>query len=119
MKPVRPTDTPAANGRFGDDIWIMTVDMVLTVGSTNRNTTNGHKTDNILLPQICKSWDQLHYELGISISTSRLIWMNRPFKAGQNDGKIFRDFGLRDKLSSIQKKAIGERGYTGYSNEVR
>lgn len=59
----------------------------------------------------------INYELAISIADSRLVWMNGPFKAGSNDGKIFRDGGLRDKLMQIGKKAIGDRGYVGYPNE--
>jgi hypothetical protein len=59
----------------------------------------------------------IDYELGISIATSRLVWMNGPFKAGQNDARIFRDHGLRNRLRAIGKKAIGDRGYQGYHNE--
>jgi hypothetical protein len=59
----------------------------------------------------------IDYELGISMTTSHLVWMNGPFKAGQNDARIFRDHGLRDRLRAIGKKAIGDRGYQGYHNE--
>jgi hypothetical protein len=59
----------------------------------------------------------INYELGIAIATSRLVWMNGPFRAGKSDAKIFRDEGLRDRLQLIGKKAIGDRGYNGYKEE--
>ena len=36
----------------------------------------------------------VNYELGISISESRLVWMNGPFKAGTNDAMVFNTKGL-------------------------
>lgn len=53
------------------------------------------------------------YELASDIATSRLVWMNGPFRAGTNDVKIFRKHGLMVKLASIGKKAIGDKGYSG------
>lgn len=59
----------------------------------------------------------INYELGIAISTSRLVWMNGPFKAGTSDNKIFRKKGLKALLKSLGKKAIGDRGYNGHHKE--
>lgn len=56
----------------------------------------------------------INYELGVSISSSHLVWMNGPFRAGTNDARIFRDGGLREQLEADGKKAIGDRGYNGY-----
>ena len=44
--------------------------------------------------------------------------MNGSFPAGPNDKSNFvREGGLRDKLASIGKKAVGDKGYTGYPNQ--
>ena len=55
----------------------------------------------------------INYELGIAISSSDLVWMNGPFKAGCSDKKIFNEKGLKAKLKSLGKKAIGDQGYNG------
>jgi hypothetical protein len=60
----------------------------------------------------------INYELGVAIASSRLVWMNGPFKAGTNDVTIFKDHGLKKKLSSLEKKAIGDKGYTGHADVV-
>ena len=60
----------------------------------------------------------INYELGVSLADSRLVWMNGPFKAGANDVAIFAQHGLKDKLQSIGKKAIGDRGYRGHHEVV-
>jgi len=54
----------------------------------------------------------LNYEIGLSVFESRLVWMNGPFKAGQNDITIFRNKGLMDKIPN-GKRAIADRGYQG------
>ncbi|MEL7342975.1 MAG: transposase family protein [Bacteroidota bacterium] len=59
----------------------------------------------------------INYEFGIAIATSRLVWMNGPFKAGVNDVKIFSERGLQAKLAECRKKAIGDRGYRGKEYE--
>jgi hypothetical protein len=60
----------------------------------------------------------MNYELGIAISSSRLVWMNGPFKAGTNDITVFKDHGLKDKLIECGKIAIGDKGYTGHADTV-
>jgi DDE superfamily endonuclease len=58
------------------------------------------------------------YELGISLNGG-LIWMNGPFDAGTNDIQIFRKpNGLKQRLESLGKKAIGDLGYRGEPNTV-
>ena len=60
----------------------------------------------------------LCYELGIHLYEPKLIWINGSFAAGPNDKSNFiREHGLRDKLASIGKKALGDKGYTGYSDQ--
>ena len=56
----------------------------------------------------------LNYELGISLSESKLVWMNGPFRAGLNDVQVFRDQGLKAKLRHCGKMAIGDGGYSGH-----
>jgi hypothetical protein len=58
------------------------------------------------------------YELGISLTESRLVWMNGPFKAGESDQKIFKNRGLKAKLKAIGKKGIADGGYTGHPNQL-
>jgi DDE superfamily endonuclease len=53
----------------------------------------------------------LKYELAISIFTSKLVWMNGPFRGGKHDMTIFRDDGLKDKLQASGKLAIADGGY--------
>lgn len=60
----------------------------------------------------------INYELGIAIASSRLVWMNGPFKAGTNDVTIFKDHGLKAILLATGKKAIGDKGYTGHTDAV-
>jgi hypothetical protein len=60
----------------------------------------------------------MNYELGIAISSSRLVWMNGPFKAGTNDITIFKDHGLKTKLIDCERMAIGDKGYTGHADTV-
>jgi hypothetical protein len=60
----------------------------------------------------------INYELAISLTESKLIWMNGPFKAGQNDKKIFAEKGLKEKLRSLGKRGIGDGGYSGHPDEL-
>lgn len=54
----------------------------------------------------------LGYELCLSVYTQNLVWMNGPFRAGENDISVFRNKGLSDMLPD-DKRAIGDRGYRG------
>jgi hypothetical protein len=44
--------------------------------------------------------------------------MNGPFKAGQNDNKIFSSKGLKRKLRAMGKMAIGDGAYIGHPYQV-
>jgi len=53
------------------------------------------------------------YELGIDIRSSKLVWINGPFPAGQNDLQVFRkEGGLKSQIPD-GKKAIADSGYAG------
>jgi len=54
------------------------------------------------------------YELGIALFTSRLVWMNGPFPAGDSDQHVFKRKGLRNKLQETNKRAIADGGYGGF-----
>ena len=57
------------------------------------------------------------YELGICLYESRLIWMNGPFKSGQNDNGIFAQRGLKALLKQMKKKALGDKAYNGHQEQ--
>lgn len=99
---------------WGDDIWIMSVD----------------GTHCWINEPIHPDWSQdrkfyshkynkagINYELGVSLSSSHLIWMNGPFRAGASDARVFRKRGLMEKLQALGKKTIGDRGYQGKKYE--
>jgi DDE superfamily endonuclease len=54
----------------------------------------------------------VNYEIGLSIFTSDVVWVNGPFPAGQNDMKIFREQGLMDIIPP-RKLITGDGGYRG------
>jgi DDE superfamily endonuclease len=104
-----------SHSEFSDDIWVVTVD----------------GTHCWIHEPIHPEWSQdkdyfshkyakagMSYELAISISESKLVWMNGPFKAGASDARIFTNHGLQALLRTIGKKAIGDKGYNGYPKEV-
>ena len=84
---------PADN--FGDDIWGPSVD-----GTHSCMTEPQHpiwSQDPEWYPHKYNKAG-VGYELGISISTNRLLWMSGPFRAGLNDVTIFTKKGLKAKL---------------------
>jgi hypothetical protein len=55
----------------------------------------------------------LAYEIGLSIYTSEIIWVNGPFPAATHDLTIFRaPNGLLSQIP-LGNRAIGDRGYSG------
>ena len=55
----------------------------------------------------------LTYELAVAIHHNRIVWVNGPFPAGQNDIKVFRKpDGLMSKIPE-GCRAIGDEGYRG------
>lgn len=59
----------------------------------------------------------LTYELGIAVYESKLVWINGPFPAGQNDITVYRK-ALKAKIPD-GKKVIGDRGYRGEKATIR
>jgi hypothetical protein len=45
-----------------------------------------------------------------------VVWINGPFKAGENDKGNFVKHGLSDKLRAIGKKALGDKIYNGHND---
>jgi hypothetical protein len=98
---------------WGPDVWIITVDGThcwieepIHPDWSQDRTYFSHKYNKA----------GINYELGIAIAYPRLVWMNGPFRAGKSDVKVFRDKGLKEKLLSVNKKAIGDRGYNGHTD---
>jgi hypothetical protein len=100
---------------FGNDIWGLTVD-----GTHAWIQEPEHATWSQDPEYYSHKFNKAgcNYELGISISECRLVWMNGPFKAGSNDVSIFKKKGLKAKLMATGKKAIGDGGYSGHSHEI-
>jgi hypothetical protein len=60
----------------------------------------------------------LMYEIGVAIHHNRIVWMNGPFPAGENDKMVFdKPNGMASKLKSHQK-VIGDEGYRGAPKKV-
>jgi hypothetical protein len=60
----------------------------------------------------------LVYEIGVAIYTSKIVWVNGPFPAGQNDMKVFRKPGGLMSRIPDNCKAIGDEGYRGEPSKV-
>ncbi|KAG7365523.1 DDE superfamily endonuclease [Nitzschia inconspicua] len=93
----------------GNDIWAITVDGVhCWIQETHQEFSKdtsyfSHKYNHA----------GLCYELGISIGSNRLVWMNGPFPAGKSDLKIFKEDGLKAMLIAKKKMCIADGGYAG------
>ena len=60
----------------------------------------------------------LSYELGVAVHHNKIVWINGPFPAGQNDLTIFRKpNGLMSKIPD-NCRAIGDDGYIGEPSKV-
>ena len=97
---------------LGDLIWILTID-----GTHLRSEEQPHES----LPKDPAYFSYKHhcagfnYELALSLTESRLIWMSGPHEAGAyNDIKNFKEKGLGSKLKKLGKKGIADSGYNGY-----
>lgn len=87
--------------------WVMTVDGTHCRIKEPRNTPDkafySHKYHK---PGVA-------YEIALDLSSSRIVHVNGPFKAGKNDLSIFQEpGGLKSKLQSGQK-VIADNGYVG------
>ena len=55
----------------------------------------------------------LTYEIGVAINHNKVVWVNEPFPAGENDKTVFdKPDGLRSKLKEGQL-LLGDQGYRG------
>jgi hypothetical protein len=52
------------------------------------------------------------YEVGVSIQTADIVWVNGPFKAGKHDTTIFKEEGLKDALCNDECIEV-DAGYQG------
>ena len=100
---------------FGSDLWVISVDGVhFWIREPQHPEWSQDRTffsQKYNHAGIC-------YELGISLSENKLVWMNGPFKAGQSDLSIFKKHGLKMKLETTGKCAIGDGNYVGYPQVV-
>ena len=95
-----------------DDIWIVSVD-----GTHCWINEPKHPTLSQDSSYYSHKYNKagIDYELGISLSQNRLVWMSGPFPAGDSDKTVFvMTDGLRDKLRDSGKRGIADRGYAGY-----
>lgn len=93
---------------YGNDKWIMSVDGVHCWCQEPKHEVWSMDTKYYSHKYASAGFD---YELGVSLSENRLIWMNGPFPAGTNDITIFKTKGLGEKLRELGKKAIADGGY--------
>jgi hypothetical protein len=98
-----------------NDIWVMTVDGTHCWIQEPQHPT-WSQDSKFFSHKYGKAG--MNYELGVSISESRLVWMNGGFRAGMNDVQTFEKKGLKAKLMATGKKAIGDGGYRGHPNEL-
>jgi hypothetical protein len=52
------------------------------------------------------------YEVGVSINSGDIVWINGPFKAGKNDKTIFEEDGLAEMLCDDEGIEV-DKGYQG------
>eukprot|EP00536_Pseudo-nitzschia_multiseries_P013482 jgi/Psemu1/35290/gm1.35290_g len=97
-----------------DELWIMTVD-----GTHCWITEPGHPNVSQDREYYSHKFNKagINYKLGIALSSNKLIWMNGPFKAGQNDVIIFVEKGLEQWcLRNLCTKFIGDGGYCRHND---
>ena len=99
---------------FGD-IWVMTVD-----GTHVWIEEPAHEVYSQDSDYFSHKFNKagINYEIGISLATRKVIWMNGPFKAGRNDLQIFVKEGLENRLQMLGQKAIGDGIYRGHENTI-
>jgi hypothetical protein len=100
---------------LGDDIWVLTVDGTHCWIQEPQHP-DWSQDREYYSHKYGKSG--VNYELALSLTESRLIWMNGPFKAGINDLGVFIEKGLKAKLTATGKKGIGDGGYNGHIDQI-
>jgi hypothetical protein len=115
QKIVWPTDN------YGNDVWANTVD---GVHSWYHETKKGEFSQDSEYYSHKFGRAGVMYELGISLSEPRLIWMNGVYKAGWGDKNVFQKgdkniykMSLRDKLRAAGKKCIADSAYFSKEDE--
>jgi DDE superfamily endonuclease len=109
-KVIWPDDLPH------DTIWVMTVDG--THVAINEPLHPEFSQDKYYFSHK-KNRAGWVYEIGISLFSSNLIWMNGPHKASASDKVVFKlPGGLKEVLAQENLKAIGDKLYSGHQNEV-
>lgn len=99
---------------IGDNIWIGSVDG--THMTTQEPNHPRYPTDKKAFSHK-KNKAGLAYEIVLSLSESKIIWINGPFLAGTNDIQIFKSpGGLREKLQGTNLRLIADHGYRGYDD---
>lgn len=97
---------------FGDTVWILTVDGTHVWVEEPKHPEWSQDKD-YYYHKYGKAG--MMYELAMALSSSNLIWVKGPFPAGKNDAYVFNvKGGLNEKLLSIKKKSLGDKGYSGY-----
>lgn len=96
---------------FGSDLWAITVD-----GTHCWVKEPSHPTWSINSAYFSHKYGKagVCYELGISLSENKLVWLNGPFPAGKSDLHIFKHKGLKELLREKKKRGIADGGYPGY-----
>lgn len=61
----------------------------------------------------------LSYEIGLSIFSDQIVWVNGPFRAGMSDLKIFKEKGLSALLIEAKEKAVADGTYTHFAISQR
>jgi hypothetical protein len=60
----------------------------------------------------------LGYEIGISLFTSQVVWVNGPFPAGENDISVYKNRGLCDMIPEGHW-VIADNGYRGVPTQIQ
>lgn len=97
---------------FGDAKWVMTVDGTHFVTEEPNHPEIPKDPSYFSFKHHCAGFN---YEIGLSLTESKLIWFSGPWEAGEwNDVKIFRCKGLAWLLKTHGKMIIADNGYRGY-----
>ena len=94
---------------------------VVTIDGTDfRTWERKHPTLNQDRKQCLKKFNHaaVKYEIAISVYTSKVVWINGPFRGGIHDLTMFRKGDLLNLIAERQK-AITDRGYQSGRSEER
>jgi len=100
---------------LGDAIWVISIDGVDCW--TLEHNHEEHAQDPARHSHKCNK-AALRCELGLSLNSNKLIWMNGPHEAGKfSDRKIFRK-KLPKKLKALKKMGIADGGHTSCPQQL-